>query len=180
MALARRTTFAVFLLGACAQARGQGPVALDLAALTVPSVGLPATCALATRQSEPTGYLFSTNPWRGADPRRVAAIRGRMDPPRIPDGPPLTRPEMTAYNLRLAEGVAEAYLALYRQTGLSQLISVHGLRFEAVEEARQFAAGVSVSSRSSGVVASNGPIVAMAFGPQGACLDAVRAHLRGL
>src|SRR5947207_12255910 len=69
------------------------------------------------------------NPWIGTDRPLVATIRERVDaPPPVTDGPPLSAPEATRFRLRLADGVEEAYAAVYKQDGPPAIV-VYGLRF---------------------------------------------------
>ena len=110
-----------------------------LADLTIPADRLPSGCALSpsptirignqTRTGLWTGLPISSNPWTGTDRAIVVAILERViDPPPLPDGPPLTRKELAQFRSRLADDVEEAYAAIYAD-GDSSLVTVHAVRY---------------------------------------------------
>ena len=110
----------------------------SLEQLTLPAEHLPAGC---TMPSSPTtsdaqgvrGGLWAnlpitSNPWIGAEPPVIATLRERFEPPRrVVDGPPLSRPEAARARLRLAEGVEQAYAAVYADAS-SRLVVVYALK----------------------------------------------------
>lgn len=170
-----------FPLGAVAL-RGQTGVALDM--LTVPADRLPAGCHLPatdsirigenrTRGGLWTGLPISSNPWRGTDRPVVAAIRERVARlPRLPDGPPLSGPELARMRLELAGDVEEAYVAIYADEG-PNLVVVHAVAFkDGSEAARQNRTTVAGSRR---FQADRTTIVIS--GEQGTCLDMVTRHI---
>ena len=167
------------------------PRVIAMQDLTVPAERLPTGCVLApggTKRLDGNrvlirswaGLQIPTNPWSGADRPLVASIRERMDGPTpVPDGPPLSPAEATRFRLNFADGVEEAYAAIYEQSE-AELIVVYAARFASREKA--------VESRSYSRSANNprvirvavGPIVVMAEGDAGTCFNAVGAHLRSL
>jgi|RhiMetdeSRZDD1v2_1073273.scaffolds.fasta_scaffold501089_2 hypothetical protein len=116
----------------------QGP--FSLADLTVPSEQLPSGCTLSpsptlrsgdnqVRTGLWTGLPISSNPWTGSDRAIVVAIHERViDPPPIADGPPPTKRELAQFRLRLADGVEEAYAAIYTDDA-SHIITVNAVRY---------------------------------------------------
>ena len=96
-----------------------------LTELTVPRSRLPTGCQLVPSPTQHlagsqvrvgvwAGLPIPTNPWTGTDRRTVAAIRERVDPPPLtPDPPALDSRGEAAFRLRLADGVEEAYAAVY-------------------------------------------------------------------
>jgi hypothetical protein len=109
--------------------------------LTVPEARLPADCRLALvpqPKQTPSGVwvavfngpvAFSANPWTGQEARYVAAIRELVDgAPQLPDGPPLTRRQTSAYLADWYEEAVEAYLAKYGGPG-EATVSVAAVRF---------------------------------------------------
>src|SRR2546430_1669872 len=129
----------------------QGPPReFGLADLTVPMDRLPAGCALAASPSERlegnrvrsglwTGLNIGTNPWIGTEAPILAAIRERLAPTEVPDGPPLTPAQARRYFLQLADGIEQAYVAIYREQEVSDLTTVYGLQFPTTDAALAFA-----------------------------------------
>jgi hypothetical protein len=105
----------------------------------------------------------------------VAAIRERMEPvPPLPDGPPPGAREQAANRLALAEGIDQAYAAVYRQDE-PEFATVYAL---------QYAAGSAPAAPTSEgnplvVRVVLGSIAAMVSG-RGPCFDAVASHVRSL
>jgi hypothetical protein len=101
----------------------------------------------------------------------------------MPDGPPLTRRQNSHYRLHLAEGLEEAYAAIYTQSEPAEfepgreLIIVYGLRF-AAESAVDRRSDTSKNPRIIRVVI--GPVVAVVHGDGGRCFEAVGAYLKSL
>ena len=101
---------------------------VTLRELTVPEERLPSGCAATPSDARGldgkrvqsglwAGLPIDKNPWIGNDQQVVAAIRERMDGPSlVPDGPPLTRKQLSQYRLQLAEGVEEASLLSSMET----------------------------------------------------------------
>lgn len=115
--------FLLALLFSLQAVAADGPPVLQQ--LTVPARQLPPDCVLSAapavaRDGDTVrGGLWAvlpitSNPWIGSDPRVVAAIRERIEPPpAVADGPPLSSAERARFRLRLAEGVEAAYAAVY-------------------------------------------------------------------
>ena len=126
--------------------------ALELADLTVPGSVLPTGCALSAAPSERIeGNRFRsglwaelpirTNPWLGADAPIVASIVARLQPAAVvPDGPPQTPNEAARFQLHLADGVEQAYAAVYRSGDAGALAVVYGIKFANDDAARAFVA----------------------------------------
>ena len=165
------------------------PVALR--DLTIPADRLPAGCVLAASEPERLDNSrvrfwielpVRTNPWIGTDGSVIALIRERMDGPfPVPDGPPLSRGELSAFRGRLADGIAEGYAAFYRQDeSRPEVLSVLAVRvqeghelFRALAEPRRREASRSVRVRT-------GQIHAVVFGDDGPCFKIIAAHLTAL
>jgi hypothetical protein len=155
---------AIFVLGwLLAIAGGQ----TTLHDLTVPADRLPAGCTLPSSPASTDaqgvhGGLWANlpidgNPWIGAEPVVVATLRERAEPPRrVVDGPPLSKPEAARARLRLAEGVEQAYAAVYADAS-HRLVVVYGLK-----------------------LAGRAEIQTAIVGSASACYDAVRGHVGGL
>src|SRR5687768_14259440 len=133
-------------------AQSSGSRVVTMQELTVPPERLPTGCVLSPAQSVRlegnrvrgrnwAGLPIPTNPWAGTDAPLIASIRERVDGPVLmPDGPPLTARQSARYRLHLAEGVEEAYAAIYTQEGPAEfeprdVIVVYGLRFPDAERA---------------------------------------------
>ena len=159
--------------------------------LTVPAERLPAGCVLAPGSTKGldgnrvqtrnwTGLRIPTNPWAGADTSLVASIRERMDGPTpVPDGPPLSPTEAARFRLHFADGVEEAYAAIYEQSE-AELIVVYAARFASREKAVEYRSYSRSSNNPRVIRVAVGPIVAMVQGDAGACFNAVGVHLRSL
>jgi hypothetical protein len=159
--------------------------------LTVPHERLPAGCALSPVESMPldghrfrgglwAGLPIPTNPWTGTDRRIVASIRERMAAPILaPDGPPLTARELSSYRLRLADGVEEAYAAIYLQSE-PELIVVYASRFAGPERPDDRPSDTRASRNPRVIRMTIGPIVAVVQGDGGQCFQAVEAYLKTL
>lgn len=110
-------------------------------ALAVPESQLPPGCRIAAAPENPrsdgavrpgrwTALPIDSNPWRGTDRIVVAAIRERVDPPQmVPDGPPLHPRDLAAFRRNLADGVAQAYAAVYESDDRRQ-VAVHAVQFQ--------------------------------------------------
>jgi hypothetical protein len=153
---------------------------IDLAILTVPSSRLFPGCVLSPPPWISTGQLrggfgrLPRNPRKGVDRPLVADIRETVAAsPFVPDGPPLSRTELTRFHLQLAEDVEEAYAAVYTDTD-AHLVTVHGVRFvdTPVPEPPR---GKLDPSR--GVRMVRGRTVVAVLGDGGACFKAVAAYV---
>jgi hypothetical protein len=141
--------------------------------LTVPTGMLPAGCALA-----PVPFrilLGPTNPWIGTDREQIISIREGMTarPRNIPDGPPIDAGAMSRYRAQLANGVEEAYGAVYTES--ENFVIVRAIRF--APGAPHSAPELSENQKMMRV--DIGPIVAIVTG-SGDCFQAVGAHLKSL
>jgi hypothetical protein len=159
--------------------------------LTVPKARLPAGCALSPAPSVHldgntirgglwAGLPIATNPWAGSDASLMASLREHLDPPLLPDGPPLSRGESARYRLRLADDIEEAYAAIYLQSESSPLVVVYGLRFASAEMALEFWGHARASRNPRAVGIAIGPIVAVIEGDGGQCFQAVGAYVKSL
>jgi hypothetical protein len=160
---------------------------IGLADLTVPNDRLPAGCALVAAPSERlegnqvrtglwAGLNIGTNPWIGTEAPILATIRERLAPTEVPDGPPLTQAQARRYFLQLADGIDQAYVAIYREHDVSAPTTVYGLQFPTTEDALAFARNARAASKA--VV--NGRIAAFAAGRAGDCFQAIRDYVSGL
>ena len=168
-----------------AQTAERQPVAIE--ELTVPVDRLPPGCALAPAPSISmggnrvrSGLLagLPANPWTGTDRRLMAEIRERIDAPAaLPDGPPLDAKELSRYRAQLADGLEQAYGAVYIDA--AQLIIVQAVQFAPTEPASEFASARAHVSNSRMMRVQIGRITAIVTG-DGACSRAVGAYLATL
>ena len=169
------------------------PRVVTLQDLTVPGDRLPGGCALSPAASVRldgnsirgglwAGLRIRTNPWTGTDASVVASIRERLDggPPLVPDGPPLTPREQARYRLRFADGIEEAYAAIYLPSNSSGLVVVYGLRFPSADNAVDVWANARRSKNLSTVGLTVGPILAFVSGDGGSCFQSVVAYVKSL
>jgi hypothetical protein len=166
------------------------PRSVTMRDLTLPAERLPAGCALSPAPSVRldggrvrSGLWagFPTNPWIGTDRRLMASIREIVDGPvAVPDGPPPDAKELSRYLLLLADGVEEAYGAVYMQSD-ADLITVRAMRLapDARRPAPAYSGDTRVSRNSGMIRVAIGPIVAIVTG-DGACFQAVGAYLKSL
>jgi hypothetical protein len=146
-----------------------------MAELTVPQDRLPPGCELAASSFKNggrgtggfwPGLPIPTNPWTGTERRMVATIRSQMDG--------------TPFSLPLADGVEEAYAAIYSQ-GDQESIVVYALRF-----AGTAAGPAQPPGYESGPVVQRvpriqvGPITVVLSGERAECSYAVESYLRSL
>ena len=136
----------------------EGQSSLTLDRLTVPTDRLVPGCGLPpsnTVRLGPTkvrgglwaGLPITSNPWSGDDRSIVAAIRERVvGSPPLPDGPPLSRPELVRFRLQLADDVEQAYAAIYGDGGRN-LVTVHAVTFNEATEADALRARDSLPGR---------------------------------
>jgi hypothetical protein len=173
------------------QSAGRPLVALR--ELTVPQQRLPAGCAVSRSDTVRldgnqvqgglwAGLPIDTNPWIGTDRHVIATIRERMDGPVLtPDGPPLTARQLSQYRLQLADGVEEAYAAVYRQSDPAQeLIAVYGLKLSRAEGALERSSPSRASENPRVIRLAIGPVLVVLHGDGGQCFQAVGAHLKSL
>jgi hypothetical protein len=153
--------------------------------LTVPKTALPTGCGLSPAvidRNRVTGGLWaglpvSTNPWTGTARSIVASIRARMDGlPPGPDAPPLDRNAASRYRLQLADGVEEAYAAVYRMQSDPQLVVVLALRFAATEKPFYPLSNRRTSEHRVVI----GQLHAVVSGDGGECSQAVERYLKSL
>jgi hypothetical protein len=164
------------------------PVTLDQ--LTVSAEQLPIGCGLAPAASERAGgrhisglwagLPIATNPWTGTEHRASGVISERIAPSRMPDGPPLPAPELARFRDRLADGLEEAYAAIYVESGSTTLIVMYGLRFGSPQRASEFVRGARTFFGSGSWPAVVGPLVISLSGADTPCFHAVEAHLKSL
>ena len=156
--------------------------------LTVPAERLPSGCVLSPT---PTAHIDGnrirsglsagspSNPWIGTDAVRIASIAQLFfDPPRMPDGPPLDKKEIALFNLRYADGIDQAYEAVYLASDSAPLIIVYGLQFPSATSAGTFWSNSRVGHDPHGF--KLGPTVALIAGPDSDCTRAVAAYLSSL
>lgn len=173
---------------ASAVAMNQGlPSPVALQDLTVPASRLPAGCGLSAAASVIdgnrvrggmwAGLEIPTNPWAGTDRRIIASIVERMGgAPLVPDAP-LSASERARYRLRLADGIEDAYAAIYTSSD-SALVVVYALRPASGGES--FAVNAIRRRRDAFTAIDIGPITAVVTGNAGACSRSVEAHVRSL
>ena len=167
---------------------------LAISGLTVPPNRLPTGCALVPSptvrltENRFQGGLWadlpiSSNPWSGMDRQVVASIRERLDGPfLVPDGPPPSGRDLARYRSKLAEGVDEAYAAIYKETGSTSLIVVLALRFSSTAEL----VTVGHPSYTLGSTANNpnrmtiGPTTIAVTANAGICSRTIEAYLKSL
>lgn len=162
-----------------------------LSDLTVPADRLPPGCAPPpSRVERATGNTFrgdfwaglpiSRNPQTSSDPKLIVDVRERLEGPRlIPDVPALTARDAARFRIQLADGIDEAYAAIYRHAEF-ELIVVYGLRFVTPDAAGEFWSGARAARNPDVAAVVSGAIVAAVSGPRGACRDAVAAHVLSL
>jgi hypothetical protein len=179
------------MIAALALAGGLTAIAA-LGDLTVPAGRLPASCVPPPSQAERedsnhvrsglwAGLPISRNPQSSTDPKLIAEIRERLGgTPLMPDAPGLTARDAARFRLRLAEGIDEAYAAIYRDTGSQALTIVYGLRFPDESAAAGFWSGARAAKNPEIAAVVSGAIVAVASGPRGPCFGAVAARFESL
>jgi hypothetical protein len=166
------------------------PAPASLRDLTVGADRLPAGCVLSPA---PTARLdgnsvrgglwadLPSNPWIGTDPVRIASIVELMNPPRVPDGPPLLTPRETArFRVQLADGIDEGYGAVYLSNDpTGALTIVFALRFPSSDRAAGFLARRKASHNPRIAPFAIGPLVVLVTAANGAC-QPVAAYLKSL
>jgi hypothetical protein len=167
------------------------PRVVSMQELTVPAERLPAGCVLspAPWRAVDGGRVrmnlwaeFPTNPWIGTERTLIVSIREMVDgPPVLPDGPPLGPKQLSRYLSQLADGVEEAYGAVYLQSE-ADVIRVRALRFAPTEKPAGSARlnDTSVSRNPAMLRIAIGPIVASVTGIRGECFRVVGEHLKSL
>jgi hypothetical protein len=95
-------------------------------------------------------------------------------PPLEPDGPPLDRRAASRYRLLLADGVGEAYAAIYVMQSDPTPIVVYASRFTAT--ARPFYRSRPAPNHRVEI----GPLDVVVSGDDGQCFHAVEAYLKSL
>lgn len=167
-ALTQRVAFCALLAhGGSAVAAASAQSANSLASLTIPADQLPQGCSL--RPDDVVDHRASTNPWTGLEPLVIATIRERMGAvTRVPDAP-LSRREETMFRLQLANGVEEAYGALYRTN--TQFVSVYAVTFDQAESSRR--RHEQPAEPGSGIRITAGRSEIVVLGKGNSCYDAV-------
>jgi hypothetical protein len=145
-------------------------VDVDVAQLTLPVSERPAGCVLDANRGNAIGLPLAANPWYGNDRRPMAAIRERIAPPLVPDGPPLNARDAAAFRLHLADDLDHAYAAMYGSS--KEIIAVMGVRF--LDEAQAMDA-----AKQKGLLRSGRLVVAVSGGTSD-CHAAVLAHVTKL
>ena len=163
---------------------------VTLSTLTVPATSLSANCSLVPAATEQigsrlrtglwAGLPISSNPWTGNDANVIASIRERISLPRNPDGPPLTARESARYRRHLADGIRQAYVAIYEESSSDLLTVVYGLELSGNETALEFLRDARLSSTERPLAAAIGPLVVVMSGEDRECTKTVRVHLQGL
>jgi hypothetical protein len=157
---------------------GSAQKPVSLSDLTVPQDRLPADCALSTRAS--IGLRIAANPWVGTDRPIVASIRERVDvPPPVPDGPPLAPADAARFHLRLADGVEEAYAAVYDQSEARGIV-VYGLRFASATSRDELLRDRRIRETPRVMRIAIGPVLAVVHGDGGPCAQAIGTYLQSL
>jgi hypothetical protein len=169
----------VFTVGLAAQAD-------PFAALAVPEQLLPPGCRLAAAPGSPgtgaavraarVGALpIDNNPWRGADRIALAAIRERVDPAQLmPDGPPLHSRDLAAFRSNLADGVEQAYAAIYESEDRTQ-VGVYAVQFHAESS---FEAAIERLKRRQAFLDREARTLAVVTNSGSPCAAAIEAHLK--
>lgn len=169
----------VVAIGSVAAQTGS-PRAVGLMDLTVPADRLPAGCALSDTSSRGrwAGLPITTNPWVGTDPFTVALIRGHLEPLPVVTDPPRTRREAANFLLQNAEGVEEAYAAVYAEEGATDLIVVLATRM--AERASEAARARNRPPRNRAPARVEIGTIEAVFLGHGACFDAVAVYVQSL
>jgi hypothetical protein len=175
-------------------AQDSGSRVVRMQELTVPAARLFPGCGLSPASPDQTGNSvrprnwaglnIPTNPWAGTDKPLTATIRQRISgAPLTPDGPPLTARESASYRLHLAEGVDEAYVAIYSQPETADhndVIVVYALRFLSSTMPDDIARVLRQSDNPRIIRVSLGQVVVVVHGDGGPCFQAVEAHVKAL
>jgi hypothetical protein len=124
------------------------------------------------------GLPIPSNPWVGSDRTIVASIRERLgEVPPEPDGPPLLGAQAAASRLKMADGIREAYVAIYQHRESGGLTVVYGLDFEQAGDAPALWQAIAPRHPETiGTTAAH--VVAVVSGQRDECAEAVAAHLR--
>ena len=193
MRIATRILIAAGVAGTVAAAAAQ--TAGNLERLTVPADRLSPGCRLNPETPKvllgPQGPVVilsgepvtnPTNPWRGNDRRTAAAIRRQIEGPTPePDGPPLDAAAASAFMLRWADHVVEAYGATYLADDNSP-IRVYAVRFDdATRAAAEAPAGTTTAPRGASTRVVLGPtVVRVISGTRSRCFEAISEYVRSL
>jgi hypothetical protein len=183
----------VLIPAAVQNVQSAGRPLVTLQELSVPHERLPAGCAVSPSDTVRVdgnrvqsglwaGLPIDTNPWIGTDRHVIATIRERMDGPVLTaDGPPPTARQLSQYRLQLADGVEEAYAAVYGQAEPGQQpIAVYGLRFSGAEGAVDRASLRRASENPRVIRLAIGPVFVVLHGDGGQCFQAVGAYMKSL
>jgi hypothetical protein len=185
-----------FLVLPSAVAVAQGPI-IGLETLTVPDGRLPAGCRLKplaapvapdASQRSPivvtgsSGPDLPTNPWTGRERQMMATIRRAVDgTPMQPDGPALDRRQAAQYQLRWADGVAEAYRATYVWSDGSE-VEVSAVRFEEEKLAAvpPPPGGLTLVERIASRIVIGPSVVLVSARGTNSCFETIRDYIQSL
>jgi hypothetical protein len=176
-----QSLFSVAVLAAISLSIGPNGAAaqrsLTLEDLTVPPDHLAAGCSLGRTSS--IGLRIPSNPWVGTDRPLAAAIVERVGPaPSLPDGPPLSGPQLARFRLQLADDVEQAYAAVFEAEAES--VVVYGLRFPTTASSAEFFHNAQRYENPRVMQIAFGLIVVVVHGGSGLCAQAVRTHISSL
>ena len=137
---------AAVLVAACTTSL-PAQTSLALSSLTVPDKNLPSGCRLrpyvpattpvaqagattTIASNQRSSWPFPDNPWRGGDRKLLIGLRQRIDGPlRLPDAPPPTASELSAWEHKWVQHVLEGYRALYDSADDS-VVDVAAIKFD--------------------------------------------------
>jgi hypothetical protein len=167
--------------GAARAGVAQAPAELRLTDLTVPAAQLTDGCT--TPPNEPIDQrgttrlpAGATNPWSPTTPLDLAMVHRMVAaPPRVPDGPPPMPRDSKRFAAQHMPEIAEAYAAVYAGPGEPE-IRVWGVRYTAAPPPDSDAHRRPFRIRE--LFTTDRVIVLVDASDRGACLDAVRAHVR--
>ena len=94
----------------------------------------------------------------------------------VPDGPPLHPRDLAAFRRNTADGVAQAYAAVY-QTEDRRLVTVYAVQFES---ASSFDAAALRTKRRPADRDAPARMLVVVSGEGNTCTAAIETHLRGL
>ena len=163
---------------------------LALSSLTVPDKNLPSGCRLrpyvppttlvalagattTVASNQRSSWPFPDNPWQGGDRKLLIGLRQRIDGPlRLPDAPPPTVSELSAWEQKWVEHVLEGYRALYDSADDS-VVDVAAIKFDDAKLVNESAA---LNDR----LTIGAVLVQVVATARTECFQAVHAYLRTL
>ena len=173
---------------------------LALSSLTVPDKNLPSGCRLrpfvpattpvaqagattTIASNQRSSWPFPDNPWQGGDRKLLVDLRQRMDGPlRLPDAPPPTASELSAWEHKWVQHVLEGYRALYDSADDS-VVDVAAIKFD---DARLVNESAAVAGSRRAIPALNDRwtigaiLVHVVATARTECFQSVHAYLRTL